>query len=270
MRAFYSVIRYVPNPVADESINVGVVAFNGDEVALRITSDWSRARQLAHRDPSLLKQTASDLATELKEGRLKENTIRRYAETWHNQIQWSEPRPSLNGVNELVGEVAAVYLPRAVAKVPRKLGKRRAVRIAIDELTRQLTEHFHMPRSKVRQLIKTDHPATGRLEQHELDLAIVNGALEAGAFALSFASPNRQQIKRDMDALAFGVEDVRRANRGVPLYVLGYTEGANRDEVRRADALFRQLNSTFVPNSKIPAWSKSVVGDLPQNLLSDH
>lgn len=268
MPAFYSVIKYVPNPVADESINVGVVAFSGDEVSLRFTSDWARARQLSNRDPSILKQTVADLTSELKNGRLSEPTIRRYAETWHNQIQWSEPRPSLNGVDELVEEVATVYLPKFERKPPRRLGKRRAVKIAIDELTRQLTMKFHAPRSKARRLIRTDHVATGKLEQHELDVAIVNGILKTGAFALSFASTNRQQLKRDMDALAFGVEDVRRANKGVPLYVLGYTEDTDSEEVRRAQVLFRQLNSTFIPDSKIPAWSKSVVGKLPQDLLA--
>jgi len=261
---FYSVIKYVPDPVADESINVGVAVFSGRRVRLAFTSEWNRARQLAARDPKALKRVVADLATQEKQGALSEEVIRRYAESWRNQVQWTPPRASVKDLDQLISEVSSLYLPRFATdavKAVRRPGKRRAIRIAITELTNQLTAKLHAPRRKARQLLKTDHVAAGKYEQHQLDLAIVNGHLKAGAFALSFAVANKQQLKRDIDAVAFGVEDVIRQQRRVPMFVLGYTEDPNGDDVKRAQALFNQLNSTFVPNSRIPAWSKTLVRD---------
>src|SRR5262245_34649658 len=110
MPSYYSVIRYVPDPVADEAINVGVVAFQGSTVVLRWTSDWWRARQLANRDPVALKEVAADLYKQADSGKLTESAIRRYADTWHNEIQWTSPRASARPVEDLANEVAALYL----------------------------------------------------------------------------------------------------------------------------------------------------------------
>ena len=44
MTAYYSVIRFVPDPVADESINIGIAAFSGSTVQLLFAEDFERAR----------------------------------------------------------------------------------------------------------------------------------------------------------------------------------------------------------------------------------
>jgi hypothetical protein len=52
----YSVIRYVPRPLAEEFVNVGVVAVSdkGDEAAVEFTDDWTRARALGGREDDIL------------------------------------------------------------------------------------------------------------------------------------------------------------------------------------------------------------------------
>jgi Protein of unknown function (DUF3037) len=40
----YSVIRYVPNPSADERINIGVLVSDEQEVRVRFLQNWERVR----------------------------------------------------------------------------------------------------------------------------------------------------------------------------------------------------------------------------------
>ena len=41
MTSFYSVVRYVPDPIAEEAINIGVVAFKEGKLRFRFVEDWS-------------------------------------------------------------------------------------------------------------------------------------------------------------------------------------------------------------------------------------
>src|SRR5579885_3191655 len=40
MASFYTVVQYVPDPVADERINAGVIVFSRDRVAARFVKNW--------------------------------------------------------------------------------------------------------------------------------------------------------------------------------------------------------------------------------------
>ncbi len=47
MASRYSIIQYVPNPIADERINIGIVAFNDQLVKTRFVKSWKRVRCFA-------------------------------------------------------------------------------------------------------------------------------------------------------------------------------------------------------------------------------
>lgn len=266
--AFYSVIKYVPNPANDESINVGVLVFEGNQVEARFVPDLGRARAFSRKDPAALRSVLSDFQQMLHEGTLNEARIRRMCESWHSQVQVSMPRVSTQGTENLLEEVSALFLPdESPAAGVRRPGKRRAVKLAVESLTQRITTRFHTSKAAARRLIKLDYEVPGRLESHELDLALVNGALKVGAIAMSFALENRSQLKRDMDAAAFAIEDLRRSNRGLPLYVLGHAADAGRDDVRRATTLFQNWNAQVVTDSRIDTWSRAVVGSLPEDVI---
>jgi hypothetical protein len=100
----YSLIRYVPRPVAEEFVNVGVVAVSdsGDEAAVEFTDDWTRARALGGRDEDVL-------------------MLRRLARAWTDEdydsaaLSWSQRRgrrgsATQSSLREL-GEQSAVQPP---------------------------------------------------------------------------------------------------------------------------------------------------------------
>jgi hypothetical protein len=52
----YSAIRYVPRPLAEEFVNIGVIAVSddGEQLSVEFTSDWSRARALGGTEDDIL------------------------------------------------------------------------------------------------------------------------------------------------------------------------------------------------------------------------
>ncbi|MBD2774779.1 DUF3037 domain-containing protein [Iningainema tapete] len=54
----YSIIQYVPDPIADERINIGVVVFNEDAVKSRFLTNWERVRLFGMEDIDFLKDFA--------------------------------------------------------------------------------------------------------------------------------------------------------------------------------------------------------------------
>lgn len=267
MTSFYSIIKYVPDPLAGESINIGVVSFSGNQVLLKFVDNWSRARNLANHEPETAKSVARDLTDQLKAGKLDAERIMKFADAWQNQVQWTSPHASLKSVEDLFQDVVGAYLFERDVKI-RKPGKRRAIKLAIDSLTSELHKNFHVPTSRIRSFIKTDYPAAGKLEQHSLDLAIVNGALKTAAVAVSFSQVNNAHIKRDIDAIAFVIEDIRKANGNLPLSVLAYSEGADLSIVQNAEKLFQNWNTKVITEKQVGAWSQSVVKSLPKNMMS--
>ena len=59
MTSHYSIVQYVPDPIADERINVGVIATgeNGT-VRVRFLGHWQRVHQFGRGDVSFLQEFA--------------------------------------------------------------------------------------------------------------------------------------------------------------------------------------------------------------------
>ena len=204
----------------------------------------------------------------VQSGNLSESHIRRLSESWIKQVQFTQPRFSSQSVDELLGEITTMFLLQEnVEKISRRPGKRQAVKLAVDYITSQLTQKYKTSKSEARKLIKLDYQAEGKLESHELDFALVNGILRTGAVAITFNQDSKSQLRRDIDAVAFAMEDMRKKDKKTPFYVLGYSLGADPEDDTRASSLFNSLKIRVVTEKNIPNWSKQVVKDLPGNML---
>lgn len=268
MTSYYSVIKYVPDPIADESINVGVIAFSGSNVKLHISSNLGRAQAFAKKNSNTLIKALSDIQKMLLAGHLSESSIQRLSESWINQVQFTQPRFSSKSVDELLVDITSMFLlSEDVEIINRRPGKRSAVKLAVDSITSQLRLRFKTSKSEARKLIRLDYPAVGKLESHDLDLAIVNGVLRTGAVAINFNQENKSQLRRDIDATAFALEDMRKINKRTPFFVIGFSQVDDQSEMSRAIALFNNWKISIVTENKIPIWSEQLVRDLPNNML---
>src|SRR2546427_8096708 len=105
MPTTYTVVQYVPDPIADERLNVGVIAVSGSHARSRFLSNWLRAERFGNASVRVLRDFARQVeeagvpALPIREagGRLElsEEKLRELAGHWVNSIQFTAPRTSL-------------------------------------------------------------------------------------------------------------------------------------------------------------------------------
>lgn len=111
MPSTYSIIQYVPNPLADERINIGVLAFDNREVRVYFVRNWERVRYFSGQNTSSIKDFAARMRKSAKSGLLfpgdennelsKSERLERVAKSWMNSIQFTEPRGSLKDLERV-------------------------------------------------------------------------------------------------------------------------------------------------------------------------
>jgi len=116
----FFLLRYVPDAVKDEFVNIGVVllepAANGAGYAgVGFTRDWERVKC---RDPAagleMLEALEDDLRARLKEAGGREEFLRRVNESFSNLLQLSPAKACLTeSPEEELGRLAEMYLERA-------------------------------------------------------------------------------------------------------------------------------------------------------------
>src|SRR4051794_19732972 len=104
MPAFYSVVRYVPDVVANERLNIGVLVFGDGRVRSQFLENWSRVRSFGAENIGFLKAFACDVA------KMSEEDVRRISETWMHSIQLTQPAGSLFSPNDLLVDAAGRFL----------------------------------------------------------------------------------------------------------------------------------------------------------------
>ena len=119
MASKYSVVQYVPNPIADERINIGVVAFNENEVRVQFLKNWERVRHFGMEDISFLKDFAQRMSKAAESGFIfpgdnreasYQERLNQLTRNWLNSIQFTQPRASLENVDSLLEDIVANYL----------------------------------------------------------------------------------------------------------------------------------------------------------------
>lgn len=117
-RCEFFLLRYVPDAVKDEFVNVGVVLMEhgGGYADVRFTHDWKRVRCL---DPDADVEMLEGLEREIKERMLEgessqEWLMKRMADTFSNAIRMTPGKAVLaDSPQEEIGRLAEMYLERA-------------------------------------------------------------------------------------------------------------------------------------------------------------
>jgi|GEM_PF-5803139 len=121
MASRYSIIQYVPNPIADERINIGVLVFDRQNVKVHFLSNWDRVRCFGRQaDIKTLKDFANRMQESAAKGLLfpgdepsdrpKHERLLEVALGWINCIQFTQPRGSLEQIDSLLDDVIQTYL----------------------------------------------------------------------------------------------------------------------------------------------------------------
>src|SRR5262249_28404109 len=105
MSSYFKIVQFVPDPAADERVNIGVLTYGDGKVRARWITDWKQAAKLARRpDADFLRDIASSIST------LSQDEIQNQSESPIDVIYLTEQRASLLQPDELLLDIAERFL----------------------------------------------------------------------------------------------------------------------------------------------------------------
>lgn len=264
----YTIVRYVPDPIADERMNIGVLVFAGDRVRAKFADDWRRVQSFGKEGVDFLKGFA-DRMMELIERRdelpglfagpsMNEAMLRKMISTWERSIQFSEPRASEENPDQLLTYLESRFLASAQ---PRQYSqsKRVLVQIARDKLTSLLSTRLGVSAGR---LVRSDAQIKGLVEDHPFDIAIMNGEAYLAVQCFSFETHAPAALKVNFEAMAYALEDVRQNDQHLPLAVLSRPPQGRLDIYDRAKRVCRQLNASMLTEEAFSTWGDEKIETL--------
>lgn len=268
--AQYSVVQYLPNPLAEERLNIGVVVFDESSVFVRFISSWTRLRRFGSEDIQFLKSIAADLQRRSKSlaplGGIEASDVsveelQSMLGRWSHSVQFTKPRGSIRSVPALLDELENRFLvsgdKHAVAFHRDRDEARAVVRRAVRSALVKLTEE-----SKADHLMRGRASLEGEHDTHQFDMVVANGRPYFAAQALSFEVPNFAQLKKSVDAIAWNLDDVLRLHPNIPLAVVALLPkqsdpqfGKNFDLLHRARRIYEGIGASLVDEEQAVTWA---------------
>jgi hypothetical protein len=263
----FSIVQYVPDPVTDERINIGVVVVDeSDRVQGRFLRDWRRVREFGGTDVKFLQAFAreiEDLASSqphllIDPLALTRDVLDAAPERWHNALQLTPFRASTLDADALLEQIGGRFLKE---RVPRARGRdrRAAASIAANQLMEAVRgEGARRPERYVQRNVEIE----GKHDDHHLDVALANGTVRLGALGLSFESRTPNDLQREIRATAWTLDDVAGAS-DIPLAVVVLPPKSRSKNYEHATDLFTDLGAEVVPEDEVADWARDVARDIP-------
>jgi Protein of unknown function (DUF3037) len=259
MATFYTVIQFVPDPVADERVNAGVAVFGEGRILVRFVENWGRLRRFGNKDVTFLKQFARDLGTRIHDGTVTESLLREMAASWKNAIQFTPPRGSLLSLEQLLEDAEGRFLANDHAVGSRPLTRRYMKKLAFDTTCLAFLQRGG---EEARRLVKRDFQISGAITNHPFSLAIANGQPLVAAEVFSFVGSSERSQEKDVMATAFAFEDVRRKHAGLYLAALVVVGEETPPMFQEATKVFGGLGVRVVPKDRVDEWTDEVAGKI--------
>lgn len=278
MTSYFSQIQYVPDPITGERINFGIVSIDADGCRFRFVDDWKRAATFGGEDVSFLKEFADEALTKganwfSVSGVSAVGDVANVLGHWHNKIQFSSLLPSVKSSEALLSELAPRVLhlgaPPDIESALRHRGRGRekAVSSAASSLAAAMRQRYgHAPRGVLQRHVVLK----GSIESHELDVALKNGHLYGGAFAVSFETGSPRSQQRDTDAVAFALDDIKNADDTSEISVIVLPPNPPTPTYTRARKIFKSLEAKVLGERNLTAWASDLVQRLPEDVREQH
>ncbi|MEI6332728.1 MAG: DUF3037 domain-containing protein [Pseudanabaena sp. ELA645] len=274
MASQYSVIQYVPNPIADERINIGVLAFNNQVVRVHFLQNWKRVKQFGNEDVSFLRDFADHMEESAARGSFfleecskdtpKHQQIIKVARGWMNSIQFTEPCGSLLDVDSLLEDAAETYLleiENIEDNLPKKIFSRDrkvASKIANKTVKQVLKE---LKGEQAQEYFKTS--LAGKHEGHKLDAVVANGKPYLAVHGLSFEVHSPKSV---LDALSWAIVDVKNSYQGLPFGVLLLPPKRELRELTKAYETaiekYEDLGAIVLKENDLEDWTNQTLAQL--------
>lgn len=276
MSSNYSVVQYIPDPITDERINIGVIAFDGQIVRVRFLSKWDRVRQFANQDIRFLQIFAQEFTDSASPALFLPSMERlpslQYAhivkaQKWINSIQLTDPRGSLKSVDDLVNDTAARFLSEPIRNKRTYRDRRAAASLAKSRIRHALSERVG---DEVAEDLLSQTSLHGKRQYHTFDAVVANGIPYFAAHGISFELPEAKKLHMQVDAVAWAIADVRDSDRTLPIGVMtlppreGEEDHARlRELYQRTIKVYTDLGASILTEENVRTWAETMVQRIP-------
>ncbi|MEG4997745.1 DUF3037 domain-containing protein [Microcoleus sp. B4-D4] len=273
MASRYSIVQYVPNPITDERINIGVVAFDDNDVRVQFLNNWSRVQAFGREDIHFLRDFAKRMNFAASEGLLfpgdepdgtpKHERLKKIARGWINSIQFTEPHGSLDNVESLLEDIAQTYL---VNVVPTKTKRNRqdAARITTSIIRTTLRSYDDKPALK--EMLKNDFPVKGSHKEHKFDAVVANGQPYFAAHGISFEVHIPESLQ---DSISWMISDVKESDPKLPIGIVALPPKQEWQDYEKLNKLYQTTISTYrdlgaevLQENEVQPWASQTIDKL--------
>lgn len=279
---FYSIVQFVPDTIADERMNIGVIVFSNGYVLSRFLHRWDRVKCFAQADIDYLKEftswigeamassTSGNLPLTLPgipvSGRPNEETIRRIASEWSNSIQVTTPQPSLEDPQILLDRLAKRHLVEGQTASHRRKFRSKKVAAALTLKNVRTAVANELGDELGRQLVRRGYPISGRIiPSVKIDVAVANGRIFSLSQALSFETPDMRELERQTQHAIYTLKDISETGENIRLDVVVLPpipgQSSYQEAYEQFSALPRmceEIGAGVVTDRSLPQWAHEV------------
>lgn len=99
------------------------------------------------------------------------------------------------------------------------------------------------------------------VERHTFELALARDQALHAVRALSFESDDKRAIAREIESVAWSVDDIRKVRPQLPMTVLAL-EAKDSPAFARAEHIRHGLSANFIPSARIDDWASGAITEL--------
>lgn len=271
MASYYTVVQYVPDAIADERINIGVIVAGEGKVRVRFLNRWGRVKQFSgNRDISFLQEFGRRLEDasygqlmlphpDLRDrDLLSEEILRSMIDGWGGSIQFTPTRGSLDSHDDLLDTVSSRFLREHVRPPPKFRGRREVANLTIENVKDAL--ETAVGPDVASHVLKRRSTTHGRVYHHTLDAVVSNGRMYYAAHGLSYENPDQSVVEHDMQTTLWAIRDIRDSIPDLPIGIVLFPPLVN-SRTRRfrndIDAL-KKVGADTLVEQEIASWAQEL------------
>jgi Protein of unknown function (DUF3037) len=248
MASKYSIVQYVPNPIANERINIGVVAFNEEQVRVQFLTNWERVRNFGMEDITFLKTFAQRMSEAAECGLIfpgdnpnapYQERLNKIAQDWLNSIQWTEPRGSLEDVDSLLEDIASNFLGDLNLPKPHRRDRQDAARLTTSKFRNVFQQQV---KNDYKELLKTSYSVQGTHAESKFDAVVANGRPYLAAHGVSFEVKIPEYLQ---SSLFWMISNVKQSQPDFPIAIVALQPKKDFNNYQELQQTYRQATSTF-------------------------
>lgn len=268
MGSKFTVIQFVPDPVADERLNAGLIVYTDQVVKLHFIHDWKRLERFADAEKvEFFREFAQDIADRIQgdsfSNRLTRDDLDSMIRKWQSLIQFTKPRGSLLEPDPLLKQIVRRFLPADTNTETEPAAVPSAGQLLKKSVRNALHESINSLLGKKSTLkVKNNVSVSGSVVDHKFSVGIVNGVPRLAAQVIAFDDKNSLESRLNrIHSTAWTFHEIlgQPSEKRPKLAVIIDEANPTLPEFKEARQAFDQINVEIITEADLKPWANKTV-----------